>query len=95
MAESHSAKDAISNSSIHDAHIFIIDVVMPEVSGIEFLQFLNENKINAKVIMISSLKLENIVLDAITHGASDFIHKPFEKRDLLLSVEKAITRLEN
>jgi two-component system chemotaxis response regulator CheY len=70
------------------AHVAIIDIVMPEVSGIELAESLNGIFKDLNIIMISSLAQENIIIDAISAGASDFIQKPFDKDILLNSVEK-------
>ena len=67
---------------------------MPEISGIEFAQALSELKNKVLVIMMSSLKQEDIIIETIAAGAIDFLEKPFEKKQLIESVRKAEQSLE-
>lgn len=85
--------DAISayrESKSSGANVFLIDVVMPEMSGIELAKKISDNTIDVSIIMMSSLHTENILIESISSGASDFIRKPFEARDLLQSIEKIL-----
>jgi two-component system chemotaxis response regulator CheY len=94
IGEAASAKEAINILKDRKAHIAIIDIVMPEVSGIELAQYISDNFDDTTIIMISSLGQENIVIDSISAGASDFIKKPFKKDELIASVEKIISGIE-
>ena len=88
IGEAGSAKEAINILKDRTAHIAIIDVVMPEVSGIELAEYFTENFSDTQIIMISSLGQESIVIDSISAGANDYIQKPFSKEELITSVEK-------
>jgi len=62
---------------------------MPERSGLELAKhFQDKSMANAFIIMMSSLNIESMVIESISNGAIDFLQKPFEKDDLLKSVEK-------
>lgn len=93
IGEASSAKEAVSILQDRKAHIAIIDVVMPEISGIELAEKINNTFQDTQVIMISSLAQENIVIDAISVGASDFLQKPFTKETLINSIEKIISTI--
>lgn len=86
--------DAIKDFQIIGANLFIIDVVMPDISGIEVAKVISDKNRNAYIIMMSSLDSEHIVIEAISNGATDFIQKPFEKDVLLKSVEKIERELQ-
>jgi len=86
--EAESATQAIQISHQTPCNIWIIDVVMPEISGIELAKHLSDNKRGVFIIMISSLKMENIIIESISSGAIDFLQKPFEREDLIRSVSK-------
>ncbi len=83
-----SAEEAIQVTGASDVNLYIIDVVMPDASGIELAKILNEKNSKASIIMMSSLKMENIILESISSGAIDFLSKPFDADDLIKSVEK-------
>ena len=82
-----SAKECLAQMS-PEINLLIIDVVMPETSGIELTKLINKKMSNTHVIMISSLTQEHILLESISAGAKDFLVKPFKSEDLILSVEK-------
>lgn len=68
--------------------LFIIDVVMPGSSGFELAQKLSESKYKGAIIMMSSLAMESVMIEALSVGAVDFLRKPFSPDDLLKSVQK-------
>ena len=86
IAEASSAEGALKAIQSSGVDLFIIDVVMPEVSGIELAKVINDQFPDSAIIMMSSLNLEHIVIESISNGAIDFLRKPFTKDDLLLSV---------
>lgn len=94
IGEAANAKDAINILKDRKAHIAIVDIVMPEISGIELTEKLNSNFKDLYVIIISSLAQENIIMDSISAGASDFLQKPFEKETLLNSLEKVASSIQ-
>ena len=94
IGEAASAKEAIGILRDRKAHLVIIDIVMPEVSGIELAEYITENFQNTSIIMVSSLAQESIVIDSISSGASDFLQKPFKKEDLISSIDKVLADLQ-
>lgn len=95
IGEAGNVKDALAIIRDREPHIAIIDVVMPEISGLELAESINENYNDTQVIMISSLAQESIIIDSISAGAQDFLQKPFKKEDLINSIEKLISNIED
>ncbi|MEC8624906.1 MAG: response regulator [Bdellovibrionota bacterium] len=94
VGEAPSAEEAMTLLQSSGCNCLIIDIVMPEISGIELAQALNELKNKVTIIMMSSLKQEDIIIESIAVGAVDFLQKPFEKETLIKSVKKAEQDLE-
>lgn len=69
-------------------NLFLIDIVMPKVSGLELANHLSEQISGIYIIMMSSLNIESVVIESISNGAIDFLAKPFSERELINSVEK-------
>lgn len=88
VGDASNAQDAVNLVSQHTVHIAIIDIVMPEINGIELSQVLTKRYPDLKVIMISSLGHDQVVVEAISAGAVDFVKKPFETTTLIDSVMK-------
>ncbi len=68
-----------------------MDITMPEMDGIEALKKIKEIDPNAKVIMVSAMGQQQLVIEAIQAGARDFIVKPFQPDRLLEAVNKALS----
>ncbi|MFG1482180.1 response regulator [Halobacteriovorax sp. HFRX-2_2] len=83
-----SAQDALKLAFDNPPTLFIIDVIMPGISGLELAESVASNFPNAKILMMSSLDIESVCIEAISSGAQDFLVKPFKREDLLRSVDK-------
>ena len=84
-----SAEEAIQTAHTTKANLIFIDVVMPDISGLELTKhFQEKHTMERFLIMMSSLNIESIVIESISNGAIDFLQKPFERDDLIKAVEK-------
>lgn len=88
VGEAANANEAIRMLQENKVQIVILDVVMPEVSGIELAEKISKSFKDISIVMISSLAHETVVMDAINAGALDFLQKPFTKEALIDSLEK-------
>ena len=68
----------------------LLDVLMPGRSGLEVLKALNAAGSSAPVIMISGSADIPMAVDAIRHGALDFIEKPFDPESIVQRVREAL-----
>jgi len=57
--------------------VVFMDIVMPESDGLEALAQIKSYEPNAKVIMLSSIGTSSKLVQALKHGAMDFIQKPY------------------
>lgn len=90
-----SAEEAIQIAHTTKANLIFIDVVMPDISGLELTKHFQEKQAGERfLIMMSSLNIESIVIESISNGAIDFLQKPFERDDLIKAVEKIERLLE-
>src|SRR5713101_7787174 len=67
-----------------------MDIVMPYKSGIDATREIVQLDPGAMVIMCSVLGQESLVTEAIEAGASDYIVKPFRRKDALAVVMKVL-----
>jgi len=72
--------------------LFILDISMPGVSGIDFLEFLRRRKdfSNIPVVMLSSEAADVMVDHAIALGADAYVTKPVALEELEAAMKKAI-----
>ncbi len=74
-------------------HLLLLDIEMPEESGLDFLRELKEQASSPAVIMITAYGSEKIAVEAMKSGAYDYLPKPFEVDELRLVVERALEHL--
>ncbi len=68
----------------------ILDVRMPQMSGLEVLEILKRNRPQIPVIVMSGFADVAMAVKAMQSGALDFIEKPFQHDDVLNTVEKVL-----
>ena len=68
----------------------LLDVQLPEKSGLEVLAELRNRNYPSPVIMISGHGSIEIAVEALKSGAADLIEKPFRAEDLLVRIGRAI-----
>ena len=94
VGEANSAATALQVIKDKQPNVVITDIVMPEISGIELTENINQNFKDTHVIVVSSLSQEHIVLEAIGAGAADFIAKPISEQQLIDSLEKIMSEMK-
>ncbi|MBO5303536.1 MAG: response regulator [Lachnospiraceae bacterium] len=70
--------------------LVMLDITMPEMDGLQALKALKQIHPKVKVVMCSAMGQKAMVMDAISHGAYDFIVKPFERSKVLESVRRVL-----
>ncbi|MFC2061671.1 response regulator [Elusimicrobiota bacterium] len=85
---SESGKDAVKKMSKKEFDVVFIDVVMPDMDGIETLNAIMAIKPNIVAVMITGYAVKEDIEQAISMGAIDFIYKPFRKEDIVAVLDK-------
>ena len=70
----------------------LLDVVMPEMGGLELLKAVKDRKVEATVIMMSAHGNLETAVEAMKTGAYDYVSKPFKPDEILLTLRKAEER---
>ena len=68
----------------------LMDITMPEMDGLSALKAIRAFDAKAKVVMLTALGQESVVLEAIKSGARDFVVKPFERERVLNAINKLL-----
>ncbi|MEK7728237.1 MAG: response regulator, partial [candidate division KSB1 bacterium] len=92
IAEAASAMAAEHKLAQQQFDLMLLDIVMPEMDGLEFLKRVRALPAHPIVIMVSgNATIENAVA-ATREGAYDFIEKPVTKDKLLLTIKNALAQ---
>lgn len=88
----HSGAELLTllSSSETAPDLLIIDVKLPDINGLDLLMQLKTRGFNAPVIVITGHGSIHVAVDAMRHGAADFLVKPFPIERLAESVEQAL-----
>src|SRR5215831_18141776 len=85
-----SGKEFLSSDRLDETRCLILDVAMPEMSGLDLQEELQRRGQAIPIIFISGQKDEDIRKQALQRGAVRFLHKPFSDTDLLNAVNAAL-----
>ncbi|MGH0029345.1 MAG: sigma-54-dependent transcriptional regulator, partial [Myxococcota bacterium] len=70
--------------------VILLDVMMPGSDGIDTLRRLREKGDAVPVVMLSVVGKASTIVEAMRLGASDYLNKPFEEEDLLLTLQAVL-----
>ena len=67
-----------------------MDIVMPDMGGIDAVRAIVEEDPDAKILMCSAMGQQGLVVEAIQAGARDFVVKPFQPSRVLEAVQRLV-----
>ena len=78
------------NITLNDINLILLDLHLKGESGLDLLDYLNENHSNIPVMMVSGEGKKEKVIETIKSGAKDYLLKPFEEKILLDKITKLL-----
>lgn len=87
ISEAQSGKEAIENYKISHPDVVLMDIGLPDISGIEATKKIIENSSSAKIIILTSHLSEQEVIDSLHAGACAYVMK-----DINIEILKMIVR---
>jgi DNA-binding response OmpR family regulator len=79
---------SLLNSAIPD--LVILDVMMPEMSGIDVCKAIREKGINVPILILSARGDAQAVMHSLEAGATDYLPKPILHHDLVAKVRQML-----
>ena len=83
VATASSGLEALEKYQQIKPQLVLLDIVMPEITGIDTLERLLQADTGARVVMVSSVGAEDTVRDGLKKGAKSFLQKPLQKEGML------------
>jgi two-component system, NtrC family, response regulator AtoC len=93
----HAAKTGAEGLEIVQAlrpDLVLLDLMLPDVSGLEVLEKIRETYETPQVIMLTGHGSIETAIEAIKLGASDYLTKPIREDELILSIKKNLKHLD-
>ena len=90
LGQAESGVQAIEKYKQLKPDFVTMDIVMPEMGGIDAVRAITKEDKHAKIVMCSALGLQALVVEAIQAGAKDFVVKPFQPSRVLEAVQRVL-----
>ena len=90
-----SALEGIEQARCFPVDAILMDIMMPEMSGLDALRILREIAPDVPVIMVTSYPTSEHAIQALKLGAYDFLPKGFKPDELILAVRRAVESLKS
>ena len=87
-----SGEAALATITSFQPDLIFMDLKMPQMDGIELLRRVKEVDPSIEVVMITAYASLETVKNALTHGAFEYLIKPFSRQDLEETVRRALAR---
>jgi len=87
IAQADNALDAIKKVETYKPDIVLMDIRLPGMSGIEACEQITKKFPETKVIMLTSFAEDEMLFSAIKAGASGYVLKQINAKDLITSIE--------
>lgn len=85
-------QDALEISYETKFDIFLLDINVPKINGLDFLRQIRQNHCNAPAIFLTSFKDQETIKNAFGLGCDDYLKKPFELDELELRIRAVLSR---
>jgi DNA-binding NarL/FixJ family response regulator len=87
VAQAGSVAESIAQAHLHQPDIVVMDVRLPDGSGVEACRAIRAERPDTRVVMLTSFPDDEAVLSAIVAGASGYLLKQIRARDLVTALE--------
>ncbi len=90
LGEAANGREAIEAAKKYQPDIMTLDITMPEMDGIVAVPEILKESPQTRIIMVSAMGQQSMVIEAIKMGAKDFVIKPFEKSRVYQAIKNVL-----
>jgi two-component system, chemotaxis family, chemotaxis protein CheY len=90
IGEAETGAQAVEKYRQLKPDLVTMDIVMPDMGGIEAVREICRENPEAKILMCSAMGQQALVVEAIQAGAKDFVVKPFQPSRVLEAVQRLL-----
>ncbi len=85
-------EDGLEIGKLYDYDIIVLDLMLPDINGLEVLRRLRDSRIETPVLILSGLGESENKVRGLGIGADDYLSKPFDKKELLARIQAIVRR---
>lgn len=90
VGEAETGEQAVDRYRQLKPDLVTMDIVMPQMGGIEAVREICKEDPSARILMCSAMGQQALVVEAIQAGAKDFVVKPFQPSRVLEAVQRLL-----
>jgi len=90
VGEASSGVEAVQKYKELKPDLVTMDIVMPDMGGIDAVREIIKEDPEAKILMCSAMGQQGLVVEAIQAGARDFVVKPFQPSRVIEAVQRLL-----
>jgi two-component system, chemotaxis family, chemotaxis protein CheY len=90
VGEAQTGMEAVKRYSELRPDLVTMDIVMPDMGGIDAVRVITKDHPEARILMCSAMGQQALVIEAIQAGARDFVVKPFQPARVLEAVQRVL-----
>jgi two-component system chemotaxis response regulator CheY len=90
VGEAENGKQAVEKYQQLKPDLVTMDIIMPEMGGIEAVRKITQMDPGARILMCSAMGQQSLVQEALQAGARDFVVKPFQPSRVLEAVQRVL-----
>lgn len=85
-------EDGLEIGKLYDYDIIILDLMLPDIDGMEVLRRLRDARVVTPVLILSGLTESENKVKGLSSGADDYLTKPFNKSELIARIQAIVRR---
>jgi len=85
-------EDGLEIGKLYDYDIIILDLMLPDMDGLEVLRRLRDSRVKTPVLILSGQTQSEMKVKGLGSGADDYLTKPFNKEELMARIQAIVRR---
>lgn len=90
IAEAGDGQEALEMYDQHKPDFVTLDISMPKTNGIDALKLMMKRFTSPRIVIVSAVGQQRLVIEALKLGARDFVIKPFETERVLKAIDRIL-----
>ncbi|KYG63013.1 DNA-binding response regulator [Bdellovibrio bacteriovorus] len=94
VTECSSAEEALNEMNRQSFHVYVLDWMLPGLSGVEIVEKIKAKNPQASVLMVTAKAEPNDIVSGLEKGADDYLTKPFNPSVFLARIKALLRRTQ-